>query len=284
MYKKRWFFSLVAPSLTVFSIVMLIPTVMGIILSFTDWQKGKELYDNGWVGFANYHKAFQDGVFGTSIWFTFVFSIVCLILVNLIGFTIALMLNKAFYGKNLFRSVFFIPNLIGGLILGYLWQLIFDRVFIEIFGGESLRLKSQMGGMFAMAIVFAWQMSGYVMIIYLAALQSVDKNLSEASKIEGANRFRIFKNVTLPAVMPAITVSVFLVLSGSFKMFDQNLALTDGTNNTGLLSFDIYSTAFNPAYLGTYGIAQSKSFIFTLLVSAIAISQVYISKKFEVQQ
>lgn len=283
MYSKKWFFSLIAPALIIFTIVMVIPTLLGIILSFTDWKTGQNLFEGGWIGFVNYKQAFADGRFVTSIWYTTVFTIVCVILVNVIGFSLALLLNKAFRGRNIFRSAFFIPNLIGGLILGYLWRLIFDNIFIQIFGGESIRLSSQFGAMFAIAIVVAWQMSGYVMLIYLAALQNVNKSLLEAAKIEGSGFWKRFLHVTLPAVIPAITVAVFLVLSGSFKLFDQNISLTEGENNSGLLSFNIYSSAFNPSYTQTFGIAQAKAFFFTIMVSAIALVQVYTTKRLEIE-
>ncbi|MDQ0513839.1 raffinose/stachyose/melibiose transport system permease protein [Mycoplasmoides fastidiosum] len=284
MYSKKWFLTLVAPSFIVFSIVMLVPTLMGILLSFTDWKQGEDMFASGWIGFANYRAAFNNGGFINAIWYTFVFTIFCVVIINLIGFGLALLLNKAFRGRNLFRSAFFVPNLIGGLILGYLWRLIFDQIFVSIFGGSSLRLESQFGAMIAMALVVSWQSAGYVMIIYIAALQNVNKSLDEASRIEGAGIMRRFYSVTLPAVAPAITVAVFLVLSGSFKLFDQNLALTEGANNSGLLAYDIYGTAFIPSYTQTYGVAQAKSVIFTILVSMIALMQVYFSKKMEVQQ
>ncbi|MGY6172370.1 carbohydrate ABC transporter permease [Candidatus Mycoplasma pogonae] len=283
MYNKKWFFILLLPSLFVFTVVLLVPSILGIVLSFTDWKTGEEMFSSGWIGFWNYKAAFENGSFGESIGYTAVFGILSVIFVNVIGFGLAFALSRAFRGRNLFRSVFFIPNLIGGLILGYLWRLMFDEVFKAIFGGETLRLSGRWEAMLAMAIVFAWQMAGYVMLIYLAALQNVNKSLLEAAKIEGASKWRILRSVIIPSVMPAITISVFLSISGAFKMFDQNLALTDGHNNSKLISFDIYDAAFNPSLLQTLGIAQAKSFIFTILVAAIGITQVYIAKRFEVK-
>ncbi|WP_245578676.1 carbohydrate ABC transporter permease [Mycoplasmopsis cricetuli] len=273
---------MVLPAVIIFSIVLVIPIILGILLSFTDWISGQLIFEGKWIGFNNYQIALKDSRFIGSIWYTFVFSITCLILVNLFGFSFAYILNKKIKGKNFFRGVFFIPNMIGGLILGYLWRLMFDKVLDSIFG-HSLRFGNRWEAMLAMAIVFTWQMAGYVMVVYIAALQNINKSVQEAAKIEGAGLVKSFFNVTLPSIMPAITIVLFLIISRSFQMFDQNLALTNGDNNTSLIAFDIYSAAYNSSYGQTLGIAQAKSFIFVIVVSAIAISQVYITKKFEVQ-
>ncbi len=282
MYKKRWFFGLTMPALIVFGLIIFVPTVLGIILSFTDWQIGNKMFEDGWTGFNNYKAAFQDGAFVESIGYTAVFTLVCLVLVNIIGFMFALCLVKAFRGKNFFRGAFFIPNMIGGLVLGYLWKEMFNKLFTDVFNIDSLLLHNRWTAMVAMAMVVAWQMSGYVMIIYIAALQNIDQTLMEASKIEGAGIFRRFRSVTLPGIMPAITVAMFLVLSNSFKLFDQNLSLTNGENGTELLALNTFHSAYNPAIMQTFGIAQAKAVIFTILVSSIALSQVVITKKMEV--
>lgn len=282
MYKKSWFWVLVLPALALFLIVIVIPSLTGAYLSFTNWRSGNP--NNPWVGLDNYKVAIDNGNFTSSISYTLVFTIVSVIFVNLIGFIFAYLLTMPFKGKNFFRGVFFLPNLIGGLVLGYLWQQLFDYLLPHMFGGESLRIKNRWTAMIAMSMVLTWQMSGYVMVIYVAALQNVSKVLKEVAAIEGSSLLRKFFSVTLPAVMPAITVSLFLTLSNSFKMFDLNLSLTDGFgNNRDLLAKDIYETAFgSPLKRQTFGIAQSKAVIFTLLVSSIAITQVVISKRFEV--
>lgn len=282
MYKKRWFFAFTLPAIFIFGVVIFLPTLLGIILSFTDWQLGNQMFKDGWVGFANYKTAFNDGTFTASIGYTSLFTLVTVIVVNIIGFGLATLLVKSFKGKNFFRGVFFVPNLIGGLVLGYLWKQIFDMAFTALFKTESMRVASRTSAMFAMAIVVAWQMAGYVMLIYIAALQNIDQSLKEASQIEGASKWKQFTSVILPGVMPAITVALFLVLSNSFKMFDQNLSLTEGDKGTDLLSLNIYFSAYNTSFRHTFGIAQSKAVIFTLLVSALALSQVTITKKMEV--
>ncbi|WP_033161314.1 carbohydrate ABC transporter permease [[Mycoplasma] collis] len=282
MYSKKYFLIMVLPALIIFTIVLIVPITLGFLLSFTNWFKEQLIFEGKWIGFNNYKIAVTDPQFIDSIWYTAAFSFLCLIFVNLFGFTFAYALSKKIYAKNIFRGIFFLPNMVGGLILGYLWQIIFDNVLNQIFG-HSLRFGNRWEAMVAMAIVFTWQMAGYVMIIYIAALQNINKSLSEAAKIEGSGVFRHFFSVVLPSIMPAITVVLFLIISRSFQMFDQNLALTNGDNNTSLLAFNIYSSAYVQAYKQNFGIAQAKSFIFVILVAGISLTQVYISKKFEVQ-
>ncbi|VEU59281.1 carbohydrate ABC transporter permease [Mesomycoplasma neurolyticum] len=273
---------MILPAIVIFTIVLIVPITLGFLLSFTNWFKEQLMFEGKWIGFNNYKIALTDQKFISSIWYTAGFSVLCLIFVNLFGFGFAYALNKKIHGKNIFRGIFFLPNMVGGLILGYLWQIIFDRVLNEIFG-HSLRFGTRLEAMFAMAIVFTWQMAGYVMIIYIAALQNINKFLSEAARIEGCGPFKHFFSVVLPAIMPAITVVLFLIISRSFQMFDQNLALTNGDRDTGLLAYNIYASAYVQAYKQNFGIAQAKSFIFVILVAIISVSQVYISKKFEVQ-
>ncbi|MEE3928145.1 sugar ABC transporter permease [Mycoplasmopsis ciconiae] len=290
MYKKRYFFTLILPTLIIFTIVIVIPTVIGITYSFTDWKnKALEGFPN-FVGFENYKKAFETTYTNPqsltyTIGYTFLFSIISLITVNVLGFFLAYVLNQKFLkGKSVFRGLFFIPNLISGIVLGYIWQRIFDQAIPQLFpkflDGESIRTSGSLGALFAMVIVYTWQMAGYVMVIYIAALQNVNQTLVEAAKIEGASKSKVFRSVVIPSVMPAITIAVFLVFSGSFKMFDLNFAITAEKVGTFLLSYDIYLTGSTN---NLYAVAQAKSVIFIILVSSISILQVYITKKWEVQ-
>ncbi|MBD5788562.1 multiple sugar ABC transporter permease [Mycoplasma synoviae GX11-T] len=283
MYKKRFFFGMVLPSIIVFIIVILVPTILALGYSFTDWngRSGKDLKAS-WIGFKNYVDIFKDSHFASRIGYTFVFSIASLLLVNIIAFALAYVLNsKLIKGRNIFRSFFFIPNIIGGLVIAYIWQSILQGVYYSIYKQEgSFATLNKWSGLLSMTVVYTWQMAGYIMLIYLAALQNVSKTLDEAAQIEGVSKFKRFKSVVIPAVLPALTVSFFLVLSGSFRMFDLNFILTNERPDSSLLAYDIYTTGdINTQY----GLAEAKSVIFVILVSIISISQVAISKKFEVQ-
>ena len=287
MYSRKWFWFLISPALLIFTLIIVLPTFLGILLSFTNWKAGEAMFQGGWIGFSNYSQSFKNGSFVSSIGYTSVFTLLSLLLVNIVGFLFALLLTQSFKGRNFFRGVFFLPNLIGGLVLGYLWKQIFNLVFTRLLDIPSMITgeSSRWVALFAMTIVITWQMSGYIMVIYVAALQNIPKHLKEVSEIEGASIWKKFTNVTLPSIMPAVTVSLFLVLSNSFKMFDLNLSLLDGWgHDRNLLALDIYKTAFSqdPLFRQTFGIAQAKSVIFTMLVSTISISQVVLTRRFEV--
>ncbi|QZE12121.1 carbohydrate ABC transporter permease [Mycoplasma sp. Ms02] len=289
MYKKRYFFSLVLPALIIFAFVVAIPTILGFSYAFTDWDGGVGKALN-FVGFKNFGKIFEQSATGrqpltSTIVYTLVFSMASLVTINLFGFGLAYILNQKFIkGRNILRGAFFLPNLLSGLVLGYLWQKIFDygitSLFPDFLNGESIRTAGRWWGLFAMVIVYTWQMAGYVMVIYIAALQNVNKTLVEAAKIEGASRFKIFRSVILPSIVPAITISFFLVISGSFKMFDLNFAIAEDRAGFSFLAVDIYKTA---SVDRAYGLAQAKSVIFVILVSLISVTQVYITKKYEVK-
>ncbi|VEU59579.1 carbohydrate ABC transporter permease [Mesomycoplasma neurolyticum] len=284
MYSKKYFILLISPTLIIFTIVLIVPIILGILLSFTNWNQSQLMFDGEWIGFKNYKIALNDSRFINSIWYTTAFSLLSLIMVNILGFAFAYILNKKIFAKNLFRGIFFVPNMIGGLVLGYLWQLIFDRAIFSIFGSSPISsIASRWQALFAMSIIFTWQMAGYVMIIYLAALQNINKSLMEVAKIEGCKPVRRFFMVILPVILPAITIALFLVLNRSFKTFNINFALLGGREGTSLVSYDIYASAFVPSYNQTSAVAQAKSFIFLILVAFISVFQVYISKKFEVQ-
>jgi raffinose/stachyose/melibiose transport system permease protein len=283
--KNLSFWVFVGPILAVFTLVVLIPLIFGIYYSFTDWNGIGS--STNWIGFTNYVTAFKDTIFQDSFQFTTLFTIVSVIVINLIGFGLALLVTNGMKGNNLLRTIFFMPNLIGGLILGFIWQFIFIEVFANI--GTILNQKWMLGwlsggttGFWGLVILMSWQMSGYLMIIYVAALQNIPPELLEAAEIDGANAWTKLKNITFPMVGPAFTVSLFLTLSNSFKLYDQNLSLTAGGphNSTQMLAMNIYNTAFK---FNQMGVAQAKAVVFLIIVGGITLTQVYFSKKKEVE-
>lgn len=206
------YWTFVGPSLFAFSLVVLIPLILGIYYSFTNWNGiGSNIE---WVGFKNYIKAFSDEGFRSSLWFTVKFTIVSVISINVIAFFLALLVTRESKISNLLRTIFFMPNLIGGLILGFIWQFIFVNVFNAV--GQSLGQEWMMGwlsnsttGFWGMVIIMAWQMAGYVMVIYIAGLQNVPPELNEAAKIDGANAWQRIKLITFPMIKPSFTISLF---------------------------------------------------------------------------
>jgi len=279
------YWAFVGPSLFAFTLVILIPLLLGIYYSFTDWNGiSKEI---NFVGLENYIKVFSEEGFKNSFIFTTKFTIVSVLVINIIGFSLALLVTRESKISNLLRTIFFMPNLIGGLILGFIWQFIFVNVFNilgDILGQQWLMgwLSNETTGFWGMIIIIAWQMSGYVMVVYITGLQNIPPELNEAAKIDGANWWQRLKNITIPMVRPAFTISLFLTLSNSFKLFDQNLALTNGGpgNATQMLALNIYQTAFS---LNKISLAQAKAVIFFLIVAVIGLAQVYITKKGEVE-
>ncbi|OIJ13628.1 ABC transporter permease [Anaerobacillus alkalilacustris] len=276
-----WLF--LTPVILSLSFVVIIPLLFGLYYSFTDWNG---LSYNQFIGFDHYVRLFQDNRFINSIWFTVRFSIVTVVLLNIIGLGLALLVTRKFKSSNLLRTVFFMPNLIGGLILGFIWQFIFISVFSDL--GHSLGISGLTGwlstpttGFWGLVILTCWQMGGYIMIIYIAYLQNIPTELIEAAEVDGANSYQRFLNVTFPLVAPAFTISMFLTLSTSFKIYDQNLSLTNGGpyNSTEMIAMNIVHTAFTSNQMA-YG--QAKAIIFFVFVAAIAITQVYYNKKREV--
>jgi len=283
---KLWFGVFVFPILFAFLIVVIIPMLMGIYYSFTDWNG--IVNDANVVGFSNYIEVLKnDKEFVSSFKFTAKFALVSVFTINIIGFGLALLVTRNSKLNNMLRSIFFMPNLIGGLILGFVWQFIFKKAFESIGGilGWSFLegwLSTTSTGFWGLVILMSWQLSGYMMIIYIAALQSIPESLKEAAKIDGANAWQRLKNITIPLVAPAFTVGLFLTLSNSFKLYDQNLSLTGGNpyNSTQMLAMNIYDTAF---VLDKYGLAQAKAVIFLISVAVITLTQIYYSKKREVE-
>lgn len=287
MSKPKWgFWVFIAPSLIAFMIVQLIPTVMGIYSSLTDWNGIG--HEKNFVGLANYITAFtNDPKFGNAFLFTVLFSICAVLCVNVLGFALALMVTQKFKGASLFRGVFFMPNLIGGILLGFTWQFIFVQVFDSLgkkMGIPFLQgwLSNQTTGFVGLLVVVTWQLAGYMMIIYIAQLQNIPQSLLEAAQIDGAGPFTRLRHITLPLMAPAFTIGLFLAISNSFKLFDQNVALTNGgpANSTQMLALNIYSTAFGE---GNFGLAQAKAVIFLVVVSIISLTQLAISKSKEVE-
>ena len=278
MVNKKTFLYFILPALAAFIIIILVPTLMGFHSSFKDWKGGSSASAK-YNGFENYSNAFHSDAFKKALWYTAIYAILSLVLVNVIGFGLAKLLTISFRGVTFFRAGFYLPNLIGGLVLGFIWQFIFGHVF-QAMGFQDL-LTSRWKSMLGFVVVTSWQFSGYVMVIYIAALQNVPKDLIEAAKINGAKTFKVFRTVTLPQIMPAITVAVFIVLTNSFKQFDVNLSLTNGGNDTTMVALDIYRTAYGNA--SDLGLAQAKAIIFTVIISSIALTQVVLSKRMEIE-
>lgn len=285
-YSRKWFWSFVTPILAAFVLIVIIPLVVGIYYSFTKWN-GRIDQIPEFIGLANYIKVITDEGFRNAFIFTSKFTIASAILINVVGFSLALLVTRKLKTSNLMRTIFFMPNLIGGLILGFIWQFIFVGVFQNIgdkFEWSFLQgwLSNERTGFWGLVIILTWQMAGYIMVIYVAALQNIPKELIEAAEIDGANNWQKTRHIIFPMVAPAFTVSVFLTLANSFKLFDQNLALTNGGpgNATEMLALNIYKSAFT---FSKYGESQAKSIIFFIVVASITLVQVYFNKKKEVE-
>lgn len=282
--RSPWFWLFLSPVVLSLLLVVVVPFVYGFIFSFTDWNG---LVANSFVGFQNYVQLFQEAEFLNSIWFTVKFAVVTVLLLNAMGLGLALLVTRSIRSNNWLRTIFFMPNLIGGLILGFIWQFIFINVFSDIgnrIGSEALQgwLSTTSTGFWGLVILTAWQMAGYIMIIYIAYLENIPKELIEAAKIDGASSVQRFKNITFPLVAPAFTVSMFLTLSMGFKVYDQNLSLTNGGpfNSTQMVAMEIVRTAFSDNEMAY---AQAKAVIFFLIVAVIALTQVFYNKKREVE-
>ena len=285
---QRWFPLFILPTFICFCIGFIWPFLQGIYLSFCTFNTPK---DAVWKGIENYQKAFSDPGFTNAFCNTAGFAAVSIILINVVAFMIAYALTQKLKGSNLFRTVFFMPNLIGGVVLGYIWSLIFDAILKSY---STYLTADATYGFWGLVILVAWQQIGYMMIIYIAGLQAVPGDMLEAAKIDGASRSNTLLHVILPNVMPSITICTFLTLTNSFKLFDQNLALTGGLpqiidkvamakiNTSELLALNIYSTYnINKNY---HGVAQAKAVIFFVLVAVLALAQQWATRRKEVQQ
>ncbi len=266
------------PTVIAFIIGFVWPFVWGIYLSFF---KFRSISNITFVGISNYIKAFSDETFLKSFVFTVLFTVTSVIFINLIAFSVAFVLTKRIKGSNLFRTVFFMPNLIGGIVLGYLWKIILDAIILKLFG-SSIVLNSKFG-FWGLIILVSWQQIGYMMIIYIAGLQNVPGEYIEAAKIDGANGRQLLRHITIPVVMPSITICTFLSLTNGFKLFDQNLALTGGKpyNETEMLALNIYKSFYESTT--NMGVGQAKAVIFFIVVVIIALTQLYLTRKKEVE-
>ena len=254
------------------------PFILGIYLSFTKFTTVKDAH---FVGLANYRKLFADATYLHSFFLTLAFAIATIIIINIIAFFLAMALTQKLKGTNLFRTVFFMPNLIGGIVLGYIWQLIFSGILVHF--NTALNLNARLG-FWGLVILVCWQQIGYMMIIYISGLQAIPTDVMEATEIDGANGVQKLFRVTLPMMMPSITICTFLTLTNGFKLFDQNLALTGGApmKQTELMALNIYQTFYGR--VGFEGVGQAKAVIFFLIVIVMAGLQQYFTKSKEVQQ
>ncbi len=275
---KRYFPIFVLPTLIAFSFAFIIPFVMGVYLSFC---KFKTITNAQFVGLENYIKIFADKDFVNAFGFTLKFSVVSIITINVFAFILALALTRKIKGTNLFRTVFFMPNLIGGIILGYIWQQMINAVLLKY---ETTLVANPTYGFWGLVILMNWQMIGYMMIIYVAGLQNVPTDLIEAAEIDGATSLQTLFKVKIPMVMPSITICLFLTVSNSFKLFDQNLALTAGapSKKTAMLALDIYNTFYGRS--GFEGVGQAKAVLFFIVVAVIALGQLVLTRRKEVEQ
>ena len=285
---RRWAPLFLWPMFAAFCIGFVWPFAQGLFLSFTKFKTTSKWE---WVGIANYLKVFQDKNFLYSFGYSAVYAVVSLVLINVLAFTIALALTQKIKGANMFRTVFFMPNLIGGIVLGYIWSMIFDGLLSAY---STSILTNRTWGFWGLIILMCWQQIGYMMIIYIAGLQAVPEDMLEAAKIDGAGSFTTLFKVTIPNVMPSITICMFLSLTNGFKLFDQNLALTsglpyiinpDGTtvHTTEMLALNIYNT-FYGQNVASRGVAQAKAVLFFVLVAALGLIQLGYTRKKEVQQ
>ena len=281
-----WLFLL--PTFAAFCIGFLYPFLKGAFLSFCKFKLTSQWK---WVGFDNYVKAFSDNSFVHAFWYTALFAFVSVLFINVLAFTVAYFLTKGIKGSNLFRTVFFMPNLIGGIVLGYIWSMIFGGILVKY--STSVVLETRYG-FWGLIILMCWQQVGYMMIIYIAGLQSIPEDMMEAARIDGATNWQALWKVTIPNMMSSFTICIFLTLTNGFKLFDQNLALTGGRpflqqpdgsviKTTEMLALNIYS-AFYSGGGNNRGVGQAKAVIFFILVAAISLLQLQSTRKKEVQQ
>ena len=273
---KKYFLPFSILTLISFIIAFIIPFVLGIMLSFQSW-KGTFL-NAKFVGISNYIEAFLDKEFINAFIFTFKFAIVSVITINAFAFAIALLLTRGKRGTNFFRTLFFMPNLIGGIILGYIWQVIINALLYRF----DLSLSSNPNyGFWGLVIVMNWQLIGYMSLIYIAAIQNISSELIDASLVDGANAWERFKHITVPSVMPALTICLFLTITNSFKLYDQNLALTGGGPNyqTQMLALNIVNTIYNQV---KPGLGQAKAVLFFVVIGIISLVQVFLTRRKEI--
>ena len=282
---KRYFPVFVLPTLIAFTIGFLAPFVLGVYLSFC---KFTTVTDAKFIGLGNYAKILGDGDFLHSLWFTALFTIVTVLLINIFAFAVAMLLTKKIKGTNIFRTVFFMPNLIGGIVLGYIWQFVFSRVFVSI--GETTGwslfeiswLSTPNKAFAALVLVSVWQLAGYMILIYVAGFMGLSEDVLEAASIDGASGWVKMKNIILPLMMSSVTICLFLTLSRAFMVYDVNLSLTGGApyGTTEMAAMHVYEKAFTSRQ---FGVGQAEAFILFIIVACISGIQVYTTKKREVE-
>ena len=271
----------VLPTLIAFIIGFIWPFIWGIFLSF---QRFTTVSKTTFVGIQNYISVFQDSTFLHAFGFTAAFTVISTVLINVCAFAIAIVLTRGIKGTNIFRTVYFMPNLIGGILLGYIWQILINCLLSNV-GAQLIALNSA-AGFWGLIILTLWQQVGYMMIIYIAGLQSIPSDYIEAAKVDGATAWQTFWKVKIPNLMPTITICLFLSITNGFKLFDQNLALTGGApaHSTEMLALNIYNTFYSRAGIAWQGIGQAKAVIFCILVVAISMIQLKATRSKEVQQ
>ena len=275
---KRYMPIFVLPTLFAFIIGFVIPFILGIGLSFCNFTA---VTDATFTGLQNYIDALNDTVFQHAFWYTALFTVASVVVINVASFALAMALTQKLRGTNIFRTVFFMPNLIGGIVLGYIWQLIFNGILVNY--SQSISLN-EWYGFAGLLILVAWQQIGYMMIIYIAGLQAIPGDVLEAAEIDGASGFKRLFKVTIPMMMPSITICLFLTVTNGFKLFDQNLSLTAGepSKMSEMLALNIYSTFYGRT--GWEGVGQAKAVIFFIIVVAIGLIQLRATRSKEVQQ
>lgn len=275
---KKYFAIFALPTIIAFTIFFIVPFVEGIVLSFC---KFTTVTNASWIGPANYLRAFSNDDFTNALWFTIKYTVVSMITINVLAFALAYALTRGIKGTNLFRTVFFMPNLIGGIVLGYIWQILINGV-LRYF--DVTLTTDPKYGFWGLVILTNWQLIGYMMIIYIAGIQNIPTELAEAAQIDGATKFQALRYVTLPMVMSSITICLFLTLTNSFKMFDQNLALTAGGpgRSTSMLALDIFNTFYGRN--GWEGVGQAKAVIFFIFVGALSLTQLFLTRRKEVEE
>lgn len=274
----RYYAFFTIPTIIAFVIAFLLPFLYGIFLSFTEFTT---VTNAKWVGFNNYVTAFtNDQDFLNATVFTIKFTVVSIILINVFAFLLALLLTQKIKGTNLFRTIFFMPNLIGGIVLGYIWQLLINGVLLRF--GVDITFKADYG-FWGLMVLMNWQLVGYMMVIYIAGIQNISTEVIEAAKIDGANGWQLLKSITLPMVMPAITICTFLTLTNSFKLFDQNLALTAGApaRSSSMLALDIFNTFYGRN--GYEGVGQAKAVVFFIFVALVVLIQLRLTRSKEIE-
>jgi raffinose/stachyose/melibiose transport system permease protein len=298
---KRWFWIFVIPSLCLFVFVIVLPFAMGVFNSFAAWR-GTYYFDpasgskaqgifNSLVGIENYKAALRDERFVRALWYTVRYTVLAVVSINAAALCMAMLVNRIARGAGLFRTTFFLPNMLGGLALGFIWQFVFQIIFTDIlFSREGLlhveffryMTQDSVKALFALTFLSTWQTAGYMMIIYIAGLNNIPRELYEAASIDGASRWTTFRKITVPMLMPSFTVVFFMTLANSFKLLDQNVALTDGEFNTRMLAMQILRTVKDTTP-PDYGKAQAQAVIFFVLIAAITLTQVNITKKRELE-